>query len=189
MTGHQAGKYRYAGRVIAGLGVLVATGLAAAGCGSDLGGGLQPNTVTAYEAASAFSSTGHHVADLGGGRYRVTATGSAATPKARVEKIAMARAAEFGVENNGKYFQPAAPQFSIRCGKREYLEKGEKKTLPVRGYTVVQVDVAYSNTQTDPSYRAAKDVSETLKAELQGEQVADEARQAATAEVTAQCGA
>lgn len=161
---------------------------AIAGCGTDLGSALQPNSVTAYGAASAFSPTGHHVADLGGGRYRITATGSAATPKARVEKIAMARAAEFGTENGGRYFQAAAPQFSIRCGKRDYIEKGEKKKLPARGYTVVQVDVAYSNAPADPSYRAAKDVSDALKAELQAEAVAEDAKQAALAEVTAQCG-
>lgn len=184
MTVNQARRHRPDGVTAAAF-----LALAVAACGSDLGGGLQPNSVTAYEAASAFSPTGHHVADLGGGRFRVTATGSAATPKSRVEKIAMARAAEFGIENGGKYFQAAAPQFSIRCGKRDYVEKGEKKVLPARGYTVVQLDVAYSNAPPDPSYRAAKDVSDALKAELQAEAVAEEAKQAALAEVTAQCGA
>ncbi len=87
------------------------------------------------------------------GRVRVTATGSAATPKARVEKIAMARAAEYGIERNASYFQTSAPQFSIRCGKREYLEKGEKKKLPARGYSVVEIDVAYATTPADASYR------------------------------------
>lgn len=159
------------------------------GCGSDLGGALQSNAVTPYVASSAFSPTGHHVADLGNGRYRVTATGSASTPKARVEKMAMARAAEFGVEQQSKYFQTSVPNVSIRCGKREYIEKGEKKYLPVRGYTVAEVDVVYANTPADPSYRPVKDTSSALLAELQAETVAEEARQAATAEVSAQCGA
>lgn len=159
-----------------------------AGCGSDFGSALQPNSVTSYEASSAFSPTGHHVADLGDGRYRITGTGSAATPKTRVEKIAMARAAEFGVENKHKYFQAAVPQFSIRCGKRDYIEKGQKKTLPARGYSVVQIDVAYANAAGDPSYRSVKDAAESLKTELQTEVVADDAKQAAMAEVAAQCG-
>lgn len=177
-----------AGRSAVGI---VACGLlvcATAGCGSDLGAGLQPNAVTPYTASNALSPTGHHVTDLGDGRYRITATGSAATPKARVEKIALARAAEFGVERSSKFFQTAAPQFSIRCGKREYLEKGEKRKLPARGFAVVEVDVAYANTAADPSYRATKEVSAALQAELLAESVADDAKQSALAEVTAQCG-
>lgn len=183
---HSAG--RSAARSAVGI---VAGGLlafATAGCGSDLGAGLQPTAVTPYAASNALSPTGHHVTDLGDGRYRITATGSAATPKARVEKIALARAAEFGVERSSKFFQAATPQFSIRCGKREYLEKGEKRKLPARGFAVVEVDVTYANSAADPSYRATKDVSEALQAEIQAESVAEEARQSALAEVTAQCG-
>lgn len=158
------------------------------GCGTDAGGGLQTNAVTSYGAANALSPTGHQVTDLGDGRYRITATGSAATPKARVEKIALARAAELGVERNSKYFQAATPQFSIRCGKREYIEKGQKRYLPPRGYSVVEIDVAYANTPADPSYRSARDVNAALQAEFQTEAVADADKQAAMAEVAAQCG-
>lgn len=163
--------------------------LCAGGCGSDLGGGLQGNAVTPYTASNSFSPTGHHVADLGGGRYRVTATGSASTPKERVEKIALARAAEFGIEQKSKFFQATAPQTSIRCGKRDYIEKGEKKKLPARGYMVTEIDVVYANAATDPSYRPVKETSETLQAELLAEQVADDVKQATSAQVTAQCGA
>jgi len=149
---------------------------------------MQSSSITGYEASSAFSPTGHHVAELGDGRYRVTATGSAWTPKSRVEKIALARAAEFGIEQKSKFFQTSPPQTSIRCGKREYIEKGEKKRLPARGYSVVEVDVVYANQPTDPSYRPVKEVSAALQAELLAEAVADDAKQAAAAEVAAQCG-
>ncbi len=165
---------------------LVASSLA--GCGADLASGLQTHSITSYEAANAFSPTGYQVTGLGDGRVRVTATGSAATPKARVEKIAIARAAEYGIERNTSYFQTSAPQFSIRCGKREYLEKGEKKKLPARGYSVVEIDVTYATTPADASYRPAREVSTALKAELQSETVADADKQAAFAEVAAQCG-
>lgn len=175
--------------LVARLSAVVSIAMSIAGCGSDFGGGLQPNAVTSYEAANAFSPTGHHVADLGGGRFRVTATGSAATPKARVEKIAMARAAEFGIEQKSKFFQAGPAQISIRCGKREYIEKGNKKYLPARGYTVAEVDVVYADAPADPNYRPVKETSSALLAELQAEAVAEEAKQAATAEVAAQCGA
>lgn len=118
----------------------------------------------------------------------MTATGSAATPKARVEKIALARAAEYGIENNSKYFQTSAPQFSIRCGKRDYVERGQKKTLPARGYSVVEIDVAYAATPADASYRPARETGAALRAELQSETVAAADKQAAFAEVAAQCG-
>ena len=163
--------------------------LLAAGCGSDLGGSLQGDSITAYEASSAFSPTGHHVAALGDGRYRITATGSAATPKSRVEKIAMARAAEFGIEQKHKFFQAAPAQFSIRCGKREYLEKGEKRHLPARGYAVVELDVVYANDAPDVNFRPVKDVSSALQTELQTETIAPEAMAEAAREVNAQCGA
>lgn len=159
-----------------------------AGCGADLAGGLQTQSITSYEAANALSPTGYQVTDLGDGRIRVTATGSAATPKARVEKIAVARAAEYGIERNSKYFQTSAPQFSIRCGKRDYVERGQKKTLPARGYSVVEIDVVYAATPADASYRPARETGAALRAELQSETVADADKQAAFAEVAAQCG-
>lgn len=162
--------------------------LCLAGCGTDLAGGLQTQSITSYEAANALSPTGYQVTELGDGRFRVTATGSAATPQARVEKIAMARAAEYGIERNSKYFQTSVPQFTIRCGKRDYVEKGQKKTLPARGYSVVEIDVAYAAAPADASYRPAREVSSALKAELQSEAVADADKQAAFAQVAAQCG-
>ena len=129
------------------------------------------------------------MAALGDGRYRITATGSAATPKSWVEKIAMARAAEFGIEQKHKFFQAAPAQFSIRCGKREYLEKGEKRHLPARGYAVVELDVVYANDAPDVNFRPVKDVSSALQTELQTETIAPEAMAEAAREVNAQCGA
>ena len=164
----------------------VATSLAA--CGSDLGGALQAGSITKYEPSSAFAPTGHHVATLPDGRYRITATGSSITPKARVEKIAMARAAEFGVEGKHKFFQASAPQVSIRCGDRTYVQKGETRQMPARGYPVVEIDVAYANTPTDATFRSTKVTSSELQADLQSEVVAQDASMAIASEVKAQCG-
>lgn len=162
--------------------------LLAAGCGTDLGGAIGGNSITAYQAASAFSPTGHHVAALADGRIRVTATGSPSTPKARVEKIALARAAEYGAEQGHKFFQATAPQVAIRCAKRDYLEKGEKKQLPVRGHPVAEIDVVYASAATGPDFRPSKGTADALKAELAAENADDSARAAAAAEVAAQCG-
>ncbi len=183
----KARRIGYSARVTAF--VCAAAVLGFAGCGTGLDTTFQANTVTGYEAASAFSPTGHSVAALPDGRFRITATGSPATPKSRVEKIALARAAEFGGEQHKKFFQTSAPQISIRCGKREYLEKGEKKKLRATGYSVVEIDVVYADSAADPSFRPVRQAVDTLKAELQAEVVADDARNQAASEVSAQCGA
>ena len=171
---------------------LTSTGVAAAilltGCGADLAATMQGSSVTDYQAASMFSPTGHSVAALADGRFRVTATGSPTTPVARVEKIAAARAAEFGSEQHKKFFQTSTPQASIRCGKREYLEKGEKKKLPMTGYSVVEIDVTYADVASDASFRPVNATAGALKAELQADVVAEEARNQSAAAVRAQCG-
>ena len=168
--------------------LVAGSAMALAGCGADLGQSLQVNAVTGYEASSAFSPTGHSVAALADGRYRITATGSSSTPKSRVEKIAIARAAEFGAEQKKKFFQTSVPQTSIRCRRRDYIERGEKKMLPIAGYSVVELDVTYADIGGDPSFRPVKDTVEALKAELASEVVADDARNQAAADVRAQCG-
>ena len=162
--------------------------LTLAGCGTGLDTALQVNSVTGFEASSIFSPAGHSIAELPGGRFRITAMGSPSTPRARVEKIAVARAADFGLEQKKKFFQTSAPQSSIRCGKRDYIEKGEKKKLPAKGYTVVEVDVAYADTATDPGFRLVHETADTLKAELLAEVVPDDVRAQTANEVRAQCG-
>lgn len=156
-----------------------------AACGADL---INPGgaPITGYEASNVFAPTGHSVSQLADGRVRVTATGSAATSKARVEKIALARAAEYGAESGHKYFRTEPPQHSIKCGKRQRVERGETIKLPARGYSIVDLDVTYANDLTDQTFKPTKDTAEALKAEIAAEPaVADDA---AKATVDAQCG-
>jgi hypothetical protein len=163
--------------------------LALAGCGADLSSAAhQETSVTGYQQSSLFEPPGHNVAVLADGRYRVTATGSAGTPGGRLEKIAIARAAEFGAEMHKKWFQTSQPQHTIRCAKGDYSEKGVRVTKPKVGYAVVDVDVTYADSAADPSFKQVRGTAETLKAELQSEVVPPEAQSQAAAEVLAQCG-
>ncbi len=172
---------------------LIVTALTA--CGSDPNASLlsglasDPKTapVTGYQEASAFSPLGHSVAGLADGRVRVTATGSPTTPIARLQKIALARASEYGSAERRKFFQASAPVPSIRCGERQHTERGVTKKLPARGYNVVEIDVTYSDTASDPTFVVTKATAAQLKAELLADQVAPDA--AAAAAVVAQCGA
>lgn len=158
-------------------------------CGSTDLSSLETRAVTGYVAANAFAPTGHSVSALPDGRFRVTATGNKFTPPGRLEKIALARAAEYGLEQNKKYFQTSAPQAVVRCRETEYIERGKRKKLPPQGVRVVEIDVAYANAQSDPSFRPVKGTSQEMKAELQAEVVPEEAKDAAAAEVKARCGA
>ena len=160
-----------------------------AGCGADLASGaLHSSSVTGYKDSSLFDPAGHKIAVLPDGRFRVTAAGSAETPKARVEKIAMARAAEYGAELHRSGFQTTQPVHSIRCDKRSYSEKGVRVEKPKVGYNVVEIDVTYSNSSSDPAFKPCKTTAKTLKAELQSEAVPPEVLSQTAAEVAAQCG-
>lgn len=166
----------------------IVAGALLAACGADLAGNLTGLPITGYEASSAFAPTGHSVAAIGEGRFRITATGSATTPKARVEKIALARAAEYGAESGHKFFRADAPQHSILCGKKQTSERGQTVKLAPRGYSVVQLDVSYAKDAADPTYRPTKEMAETLKAEIAADAPAPEAQAEIKAAVSAQCG-
>lgn len=148
---------------------LVAAAALASACANEPGSGLSlanaPN-ITGYVQASALSRTGYKVSGLDGGGVRVTATGSAATPRARVEKIAMARAAEYGLQQKYRYFQATPAEVTIQCGARYFMRKGERVEQPAAGYTVAVVDVTYAKTAADPAFLPTKDTAKQLKAEL-----------------------
>jgi hypothetical protein len=170
-------------------GLMAGLVLTLTGCGADLSSvPLQANAVTGYQASSMFDPAGHSLSALPDGRFRVTATGSAGTPKERVEKIAVARAAELGAEMHKKWVQTSAPQHTIRCAKRDYSERGTRVYRPKVGYAVVEVDATFADTAVDPSYKEVRGLADTLKAELQSEVVPPEVQAQAAAEVRSQCG-
>lgn len=158
------------------------------GCGTDLGqvAGLSP--VSGYQASNAFSPVGHSIAATGTDSIRVTAVATSSTPPERVEKIALARAAEYGAELHKKSFTASPAQHSVRCGKTSYLEKGTKVPMRPADYRVVDIDVVYADTPPAPAARSPRDAVDALKAELASEAVPFETQQALAAEITRQCG-
>lgn len=163
--------------------------LVSTGCAGDQPLGQQFGSgVTGYVASNAFSPPGYSLAALPDGRFRVTATGNASTPASRVEKIALARAADYGQEQHKKFFSATAPQSTVRCGKRDAAIKGEKVKLPATGYTVSEIDVTYSDAANDPSFKAVRETAEALKAELLAEQVPADLQGQTFADIKARCG-
>lgn len=166
--------------------VLAALGVV--GCASDLNSTIQLNSVSGYQTASAFSPIGHSMSALDDNRYRVTVVGSDSTPNERLEKIAHARAAEWGAEEKKKFFQAAPANFTVRCGKGSYVRKGETVTAKKVDYRVAEVDVVYATSAVDPSYRPSKDTSAILQGQLQTDVVPPDVQASLAQEVKAQCG-
>ena len=166
---------------------VLTVGLALAGCGTDLAQVGKPDGLTPYQAASFFSPVGYSVAQIEGARFRVTAVGTASTPKTRVEKIALARAADYGAEINQKFFLSGPARLSIRCGKSQRMEKGEKIAIVPKDYSVAEIDVAYAGDATGPDWRPTKESADALKAELVSEAAAPEVQAQAASAVAAEC--
>jgi hypothetical protein len=146
---------------------------------------LSPS-VASYGASNIISPTGYGQTKVDDTHYQVTATGTEATPKERVEKIARARAAEIGVEEKLKYFKVTGVQHGIKCTKRQPGYKSEDTAAASR--PTVVLDVVYANDAADPTYASSKDAFATLSTELAGEVVAPEAKAAALQETRASCG-
>lgn len=175
-------------------GIVIAT-LSIAGCAGQPGSLLTSGSVndqarlavTDYVAASMLSPMGHSVSGLADGRVRVTATGSATTPVDRLQKIALARAAEYGSVENKKFFQATAPVTSYRCQKGERLERGHTVKQPTRAYTVVTVDVTYAPNAVDTSYQPTKATAAAIQQEILAQSVPPDVQAANADQVVAQC--
>lgn len=144
--------------------------------------------VTGYHAANFLLPQGYSVAALDGGRVRITAIGSSETPPARVERIALARAAEYGVEQGKKFFQATAPVHSVKCGKRDQIVNGQKAATRPTHYAVAEIEVTYANEPGDGKAQPTNDTAAALKAEIQNEVVSAEAQNQAATDVLAKCG-
>lgn len=169
------------------VGLMMPAAILLAGCGASIGD-LSTGSIAGYTEANMFSPQGYKIAALPEGGFRVTATGSAGTPPERLEKIAIARAADYGVEQHLKSFKATTPQRGFNCGKSETISKGEKVKLAVADYRVVQVDVTYSNDANDPSARSSKETAEQLKAQIATESVPPDVQQALIQDTARQCG-
>lgn len=141
--------------------------------------------VAGYTAANAFSPVGYSQTRIDDTHFQVQASGTDATPTARVEKIARARAAEIGVEQKLKFFKVASVERGIICSKRQ---EGYKSTAtPASAHPSVVLDVYYAQDAADPAYQNSADVLASLKTDLAAEEIAPEARAAATQETREGC--
>lgn len=162
--------------------VIVASG--ALQLGACAGTDLTP--VASFGAANMLSPSGYAETKVSDTEYQVKATGTEATPKARIEKIARARAAQIGVEQKMKYYKVANVQYGVLCGKKHEFYKGG--TTEVSNRQTVQLDVVYAKEPLDPTYVSAKESFDALNGELATEVVPTDSKSTATQEARAACG-
>ncbi len=81
--------------------------------GACAGADLKP--VASLSASNMMAPSGYSETKVSDTQYLVQATGTEATPKARIEKIARARAAQIGVEQKMKFYKVASVQFGVAC--------------------------------------------------------------------------
>jgi hypothetical protein len=142
--------------------------------------------VASYGPSTIVSPEGYEQTKIDDTHFEVRAKGTDQTPRARVEKIARARAAQIGVETKQKYFKVAGVQHTVDCKKRRPAYKSEA-TVPW-SRPQVKLDVVYSETRADPEFTDAEAAFAQLQAELNAETITPEARAAAEQEVRASCG-
>ena len=80
--------------------------------------------VASLSASNMMSPSGYSETKVSDTQYQVHATGTEATPKARIEKIARARAAQIGVEQKMKFYKVSSVQFGVACTKKHEFYKG-----------------------------------------------------------------
>lgn len=145
-------------------------------------------SVTSYSPANAIVTTGYSDREFGEGQFRVRAKGSSVTPPSRLEKIALARAAEIGVEQQLKFFKPGPFAHSVTCKDAKVLpHKSGKVAADIS--PVVELDVVYAkDTVADPGFLPAAETFTRLTGELATEAVDADVKSAAAAAVAAKCG-
>ena len=126
------------------------------------GADLKP--VASLSAANMMSPSGYSETKVSDTQYQVRATGTEATPKARIEKIARARAAQIGVEQKLKYYKVASVQYGVMCSKKHEFYKGG--TTPAGSRQTVLLDVVYAKEPVDPTYVSTAESYEALNGEL-----------------------
>jgi hypothetical protein len=166
-----------------------AAGLSALLSGAALLGacaGTDLTPVASLSAANMMSPSGYSETKVSDNQYQVQATGTEATPKARIEKIARARAAQIGVEQKMGFYKVSSVEFGVACSKGHEFYKGGQ-TRPGNRQTV-KLDVVYSKEPVDPSYVSTKESYEALNGELSNEVIPPDAKTAAEQEARAGCG-
>lgn len=168
-------------------GALSAASLLTACAGAPLPSlGVAPAGVTGYTAASLLSPVGYTAKDVDATHIVVTARGTPETPRARLEKIATARAAELGRDNKLAAFKVDAVEPGIDCGKKVDGYKGTGSTGSNLSRVVVRA--SYAPTAADASWLPTRETFERLTAELGSDVIAAEDSAASARDVAAACG-
>lgn len=157
------------------------------GCGSTLSD-MTTASVTNYQEANLFAPAGYSFSQNTDGSLHITAAGSPSTPADRLNKIAMAAAADYGETQHQKTFTATPPQTTFKCGKTKSADKGKVIDIKPIDLRVVSIDVTYGRDGIAPAARNSKETAEQLKAELASETVPPDVQAAATQEVAQQCG-
>jgi hypothetical protein len=167
-------------KVVTSLMMLPCAALLGACAGTDL------KPVASFGASNMLSPSGYAETKISDSQYQVKATGTEATPKARIEKIAMARAAQIGVEQRLNFYKVTNVQVGALCEKKQEFYKGGG-TPPSNRQTVL-VDVVYAKEKVDPSYVSTKESFEALNGELNNQVIAPEEKAVAEQEARTACG-
>ena len=101
--------------------------------------GVDLKPVASLSAANAMAPSGYSETKVSDTQYQVRATGTEATPKERIEKIARARAAQIGVEQKLKYYKVSSVAFGIVCSKKHEFYKGGATTAASRQTALIDV--------------------------------------------------
>lgn len=152
--------------------------------------GISPFTsVAAYQRSNAFSPTGFSESIIDETHFQVTAGGTETTSSERVEKIALARAAEIGVERRFGYFKVLSVTHGATCSKKRELSRGT--VVPATRAPTVVLDVIYAKRPPpgDDGFKASKETFSGVSADLAGEVQTPESAAAALAALQAKCGA
>ena len=158
--------------------------VAASGCSTG-GSSLATGSLASYTASNIFATAGYSDKAVSDTQHQVVATGTDTTPPERVEKIAMARAAEVGISKKFAFFKVAGLTRNVRCTKKK---PGYKSTdIAADARPVVTLDAIYSATPADADYRGTKETFDRLQGELASDTYTPEALQAASADAYARC--
>lgn len=152
--------------------------------GACAGADLKP--VASFGASNVMSPSGYSETKVSDTQYQVQAAGTEATPKARIEKIARARAAQIGIEQKMKFYKVANVQYGVACSKSHDFYKGGQTQAGSR--QTVMLDVVYAKEPTDPTFVSTSDSYNALSGELSSEVIPQEAKAAAEQESRAGCG-
>jgi hypothetical protein len=152
--------------------------------GGCAGTDLKP--VASFGASNMLSPSGYAETKISDTQYQVKATGTEATPKSRIEKIARARAAQIAVEQKMKYYKVTNVQVGALCEKKHEFYKGGATAGGTR--QTVMLDVVYAKEASDPSFVSAKESFEALNGELGNDVIPSEEKAVAEQEARAACG-